>query len=261
MKALVCLMLICLPAWALADCGRSLVGNRVVGGVQATPNSWPWQVSLQARGQHMCGGSIVAPQWILSAGHCFLQVSRPSDWTVVAGEHDLRRRSGREQARSVERIIRHPYYRGGISPNDMVLMKLSSPLTYNAAVQPVCLPPRDWAYDVNQRNCMLTGWGLTKGPQDMTKLQQVGGPIVSHSSCRRVWGNQIVENHICFGTGLKGGCMGDSGGPLVCRINDGRWVQTGVVSWGNTQCRVQGYPTVFTRVSKLVGWINGYIHR
>lgn len=259
MKAIVALLLACLPALALADCGRSYVGNRVVGGVQATPNSWPWQVSLQVGGRHTCGGSIVAPQWILSAGHCFGSFRNPSQWTVVAGEHDLRRASGREQLRHVERIISHPWYRGGISPNDMVLMKLSAPLQYNAAVQPVCLPQANWADDVYQRNCMLTGWGLTKGPQDMTKLQQVDGPIVGHSSCRRVWGRQIVENHICFGTGLKGGCMGDSGGPLVCRSNDGRWTQVGVVSWGNTQCKVRGYPTVFTRVSKLVSWINGYI--
>jgi len=259
MKLLLCVLAVCLPGVVFGDCGRSLVGNRVVGGHEATPNSWPWQVSLQVRGQHMCGGSIVAPGWILSAGHCFLSYKYPQQWTVVAGEHDLRRRSGREQARRVTNIIRHPGYRGGISPFDMVLMKLDSPLQYNAFVQPICLPQQGNTDDVQQRTCMLTGWGRTVGPQDSTKLQQVGGPIVSHASCRRVWGRQIVDQQICFGTGLQGGCQGDSGGPLVCRGNQGQWIQVGVVSWGNVKCKVRGSPTVFTRVSSMAGWINRYI--
>lgn len=248
-----------MPAVAWSDCGRSYYGNRVVGGREATPNSWPWQVSLQVRGSHMCGGSIVAPGWILSAGHCFLNYKYPSQWRVVAGEHDLRRNSGREQVRNVKQIIRHPGYRGGIRPYDMVLMKLDSDLVYNQAVQPVCLPAQGISDDLTSRNCMLTGWGRTVGPQDSTKLQQVGGPIVSHSSCRRVWGRQIVDQQICFGTGLQGGCQGDSGGPLVCRGNTGQWFQVGVVSWGNVKCKVRGSPTVFTRVSSMASWISKYI--
>jgi len=255
-------LLVVLPILTSANlnCGIGGYANRVVGGYEARPNSWPWQVSLQVRGRHMCGGSIVAPGWILTAAHCFLQMGNANQWTVVAGEHDLRRRSGREQTRRVLEIIRHPSYRGGISPGDMVLMRLDSPLQYNNVVQPVCIPSQGEMQDVTQRTCMLTGWGMTKGPQDSTKLQQVGGPIVSHASCRSVWGyRKIVDSQICFGTGLYGGCMGDSGGPLVCRGRRGNWFQVGVVSWGNTQCKIRGYPTVFTRVSKFSSWISRYI--
>lgn len=258
-----CILVVSLPAIVFGDCGRNYAGNRVVGGSEAPPNSWPWQVSLQVRGQHRCGGSVVAPGWILSAGHCFLRVSQPNQWTVVAGEHDLRRNSGREQVRNVVQIITNPGFRGNFVPGgpfDMVLMKLAQPLQYNAYVQPVCLPPQGISEDLQQRTCMLTGWGRTKGPQDSTKLQQVGGPIISPATCRRVWGNRkIVSQQICFGTGLYGGCQGDSGGPLVCRSQAGQWIQVGVVSWGNTQCKVRGYPTVFTRVSSMANWIQSII--
>jgi len=256
MNFLICALLVSLPAIAFGDCGSSNAGAHKIEGVkEASPNDWPWQVSLQVQGRHMCGGSIVAPGWILSAGHCFEGFSDPKQWTVVAGEHDLRRRSGREQVRNVVQINRHPGYRGGISPYDMAMMKLDSPLQYNSAVQPVCLPPQGSTDDVSQRTCMLTGWGRTVGPQDSTKLQQVGGPIVSHASCRRVWGRNIVNQQICFGTG---GCQGESGGPLVCHARSGEWIQVGVVSWGSVQCEVQGSPTVFTRVSSMASWIRRF---
>jgi len=38
------------------------VDVRVVGGVEAVPHSWPWQVSLQVDGRHFCGGSLINSQ-------------------------------------------------------------------------------------------------------------------------------------------------------------------------------------------------------
>jgi secreted trypsin-like serine protease len=48
-----------------------LSNTRIVGGREAVPNSWPWQVSLQLSGVHTCGGTIIHPEWVITASHCF----------------------------------------------------------------------------------------------------------------------------------------------------------------------------------------------
>ncbi|KAF2978928.1 hypothetical protein EK904_009592 [Melospiza melodia maxima] len=54
-----------------SNCGQSVRTPRVLGGSPAAIEAWPWQVSLQYRKEHICGGSIIAPGWVLTAAHCF----------------------------------------------------------------------------------------------------------------------------------------------------------------------------------------------
>jgi len=249
----------CLSVVEAGECGQGGAGHRVVGGSEAMPNNWPWQVSLSRNGWHTCGGTIIAPSWILSAAHCFQgKFAEKEPWLVSAGEHDLNAKSGLEVRRKVARIIVHPGFQGVSKGNDVALVKLDAPLKYGKGVAPACMPKANTDWDRKQRNCMLTGWGLTMGEQNKNKLQQVGGPIVDQRECGRVWLDQLKDSMICFGTGLKGGCRGDSGGPLVC-YEEGKWTHVGIVSFGNGKCKVDGFPTIFTRVSSFKTWIDKVI--
>ena len=71
------------------ECGTRVMGTRIVGGTNAKPGAWPWQVTMDYKGHaakpHWCGGSIIAPQWIVSAAHCFAYGVDPDQYTIVAG--------------------------------------------------------------------------------------------------------------------------------------------------------------------------------
>jgi len=66
-------------------CGKKPFGSRIVGGEEATPNSWPWQVSLRYDGRHICGASLVNQDWVVSAAHCVYQSSDPGRYSLVLG--------------------------------------------------------------------------------------------------------------------------------------------------------------------------------
>ena len=63
--------------------------SRVVNGQDASPHSWPWQISLRVRGGHICGGSLIKADWVLTAAHCVYRNPNPSGYTVVVGKMQL----------------------------------------------------------------------------------------------------------------------------------------------------------------------------
>ena len=73
-------------------CGKGFdIDERVVGGVNATAGSWPWQAALKINGDLTCGGTLVAKDWVLTAGHCLiLSGTRVTEQQleVVLGDHD-----------------------------------------------------------------------------------------------------------------------------------------------------------------------------
>ena len=79
---------------AKAKCGRRVYQpSRVVNGEDAAPNSWPWQISLRVRGRHICGGSLIRSNWVVTAAHCVDRNPSPSGYTVVVGTLNIITRS------------------------------------------------------------------------------------------------------------------------------------------------------------------------
>ena len=76
--------------FSFAECGKRPSSARVVNGDNAAPHAWPWQVSLRRNGHygryHFCGGSLIRPNWVVTAAHCVYKNTDPSDYTVVVGK-------------------------------------------------------------------------------------------------------------------------------------------------------------------------------
>ncbi|KAJ8368877.1 hypothetical protein SKAU_G00089050 [Synaphobranchus kaupii] len=235
--------------------------SRVVNGVDARPYSWPWQISLQYLSsdnfRHTCGGTLIAPNWVMTAGHCISS----RKYRVVLGDYDLTKNENNEQFRDVLKIIVHPGWNNNCLAcgDDVALIKLASSATINDKVQTSCVPP---AGDMVAHNepCYITGWGtLYTGGPIASRLQQALLPVVGHSVCSQGdwWGGTVKPSMVCAGGDIRAGCNGDSGGPLNCKGRDGRWYVQGVTSFVSSRgCNTIKKPTVFTRTSSFTQWIS-----
>lgn len=73
------------------------------------------------------------------------------------GEHNLRKRDGPEQLRTVSRIIPHPRYKALNHRHDLMLLRLTRPVRVTAEVRPIPLPAR---CPQAGEACVVSGWGL-----------------------------------------------------------------------------------------------------
>ncbi|KAJ8406710.1 hypothetical protein AAFF_G00296260 [Aldrovandia affinis] len=240
------------------NCGLRQFSSRVVGGADAAEGEWPWQASLQFSGRHVCGGALVSSQWVVSAAHCFYddRLYSPSVWTVYLGKLLLNRSSPTEEALKVTELHLHHYYDDDNHDYDLALLKLERPFSAGTLAQPACLPSPTHLLEPGLL-CWVTGWGaLKEGASSSNILQKVAVPLISEDVCNRSYGYRITPRMLCAGFhgGGKDACQGDSGGPLVCQETSGRWFLAGVVSWG-IGCGRPNYYGVYTRITKLTGWI------
>ncbi|KAG7507372.1 hypothetical protein JOB18_032143 [Solea senegalensis] len=242
-------------------CGITPLNNRIVGGEDAPPGSWPWQVSLQGSGGHVCGGSLINREWVMSAAHCFSSTST-SGWEVSLGRQNLQGTNPNEVSRSVARIILHPNYDGDTNNNDIALLRLSSPVTFTDYIRPVCLAASGSVFN-NGTDSWVTGWGAVNEGVSLPfpeSLQEVEVPVLGNRQCNCLSGvGTITDNMICAGVlvGGKDSCQGDSGGPMVSKQGS-VWVQSGIVSFG-FGCARPNLPGVYSRVSSYQPWINSLI--
>ncbi|XP_077842042.1 polyserase-2 isoform X2 [Macaca mulatta] len=250
------------------DCGRSEPSARIVGGSDAQPGTWPWQVSLHHGGGHICGGSLIAPSWVLSAAHCFMTngtLEPAAEWSVLLGVHSQDGPLDGAHTRAVAAIVVPVNYSQVELGADLALLHLASPASLGPAVRPVCLPRASHRF-VHGTACWATGWGDVQEADPLPLpwvLQEVELRLLGEATCQCLYSQpgpfnltlQILPGMLCAGypEGRRDTCQGDSGGPLVCE-EGGRWFQAGITSFG-FGCGRRNRPGVFTAVATYEAWI------
>ncbi|XP_060110951.1 serine protease 53-like [Heteronotia binoei] len=245
---------------------------RVAGGMNALRGEWTWQVSLQHRGQHICGGSIIDHEWILTAAHCFPEVGYPivpGNWKVILGRLKLTGDPFRGEERNVAEIILHEKYVHYTKGRDIALVRLSLPLWFKKDISPICLPYANHQFAYGTQ-CWVTGWGdigMNASLSDPMHLQQMALDLLSRDTCNCIYKNlrdrkivyPALRGMICAMTpdSKRGPCKGDSGGPLVC-LEDDRWFQAGIMSFSMECERLRG-PIILTETKAYVDWIKGHV--
>ncbi|CAD5125954.1 DgyrCDS14137 [Dimorphilus gyrociliatus] len=252
----------CASAQWAPNCGRSQYPDpapeqntdefgRVVGGWESRPNEFPYQLSLRRFGSHTCGAVIINSQWALSAAHCTSSGSA-SGLAVVAGAHRRSSPAAAEQTSNLLSVTNHEDYQNPLRySNDITLLRLETPLTFNAQVTGACAP-RDVTYDDD--TVTISGWGSTFSGGFVTdELRYTNVQVWSNDECSGPYPGSIDDSMICAAAPGRDTCQGDSGGPMAYN-NNGQFEVVGLTSWGRG-CALATHPGVYARVSANLQWI------
>ena len=260
-------------------------GPRIVGGSPTTIGEWPWQVAIAADPEsfggngfqrQFCGGTLVAPNVVLSAAHCFHDVfdnngdfDDPDLFSVITGRTTLSSNVGQEIEVSNLFVAVDaggtPIYEAAGDPTpsgpdlfddftfewDAVFVTLAA----NSSSTPIKIAgPDETALWAAGRAAAATGWGTTSsGGSKSDTLRQVGIHMISDAFCGGLtsYGSEFTpETMVCAGeeAGGKDTCQGDSGGPLVVPMAGGAFRLVGDTSFG-FGCATPNFPGVYGRIA------------
>eukprot|EP01026_Neomeris_dumetosa_P081971 TRINITY_DN9302_c0_g1_i11.p2 TRINITY_DN9302_c0_g1~~TRINITY_DN9302_c0_g1_i11.p2 ORF type:complete len:429 (+),score=50.26 TRINITY_DN9302_c0_g1_i11:99-1385(+) len=212
-----------------------------------------------SKGVHLCGGSLIAAEWILTAAHCLhsmLNAVRDEakfDPIIYVGLYSLLEED--YETHSIKTHIIYPEFDVRNADGDVALLQLS----HESKFAPVQLAKNeDLLFE--GVDLMVMGWGRTEQGSRADVLQNVKMEFVGEEECNRLWEGAVLDSMFCAGGGQFDACDGDSGGPIIFHGSDSnKDIQIGIVSWGRSMaCGVEGRPGVYTNIGYpgIRDWIN-----
>ena len=224
---------------------RKPVGAEVVGGHAVPDGKYPFLVALGYEDRsgsflwrnQFCGGSLIAPSYVLTAAHC-VAGGGPSQLTIVVGRTDLTSSVG--EVHAVAAIMVHPGYNPQTIGHDVAVVKLAEPVE---SVAPIALAEvGDGSLQEPGDVVTLTGWGDTLRYPHLgrpgvfrSRLQERTVAIVGDGACNRQWRRagyrRGIAQELVICTSARKAGHGDSGSPVFAAV-DGNYVQVGLVSGG-----------------------------
>merc|ERR1712159_359956 len=140
-------------------CGLAAASDdKIVGGTVSDAHAAPFIANIKRSGSLMCGGSLVAPGYVVSAAHCEYNI--PSRLTVTVGDVTLSKTESSEQVFNVVQQIPHESYSSSTMQNDIMIIVLSGTANLNSYVSLVTLPAANVDVAVGTE-CTVYGWGTT----------------------------------------------------------------------------------------------------
>uniref|UniRef100_G3MRF2 Peptidase S1 domain-containing protein n=1 Tax=Amblyomma maculatum TaxID=34609 RepID=G3MRF2_AMBMU len=250
----------------VGDCGVPRIQpyleaeDRIEGGKEAVPGSWPWHVQVNMRnGHHRCSGALVDDEHVVTAAQCIWKLKDVGVLKVLAGAHSRDSVAEGEMSADVAEACVYEGYRGG-HVNNIAILRLKEPLNRTDTVQPICLPDKN-APVVGGWNVYATGYGHTHHDHDspVSGLSQARVKTVTNNMCYDENDEEVPRSVFCTVYDHGSPCKHDVGGPVMSKVN-GVWTLHGVVSGGAKGCRVGEHPMLHTRVALFADLIDRYTH-
>ncbi len=236
----------------------------VVGGYRADPAQWPFAVAIFRKGHMHCSGSVIAPTKVLTAGHC-VDGFNLANFQVIIGRPTLRDTAVGQSIGVTSGRVHPDFEQTGL--HDVAVLNLAQP----AGVPPVTLatPDINNATTAPGAQLQVAGFGATNpfGTHLSGFLKTTTEQARPDSRCLKAYTQDLFapESMICaLGAKRKkpgrfkihtSACSGDSGGPLVAATSTGP-VEVGTVSYGGALCGLPSAPSVYSRVSSSLDFIN-----
>uniref|UniRef100_A0A8C0QS26 Peptidase S1 domain-containing protein n=1 Tax=Chelonoidis abingdonii TaxID=106734 RepID=A0A8C0QS26_CHEAB len=151
-------------AWSTGLSPLHTQGHRIIGGRECRIGSRPYQVALLRNGRIYCGGSLIAPKWVLTAAHCSRRIN---SLRVHLGDYNLWVKEPTEQIRRIRNFFVHPEYNLRHRDNDFMLLELDKPALLNSYVNTINLATHCPSPGTR---CSVSGWGTIESPQSMEQL-------------------------------------------------------------------------------------------